>query len=95
VRITSEERRSAPAIHRRRSAGGSVNVRGNLQPVPAGSLIALPLTERGRSRASKATSCPPYIEITLNTVRRFVEIEREGWRASRARATRFGRSRGR
>ena len=65
-------------------AGGSVNVRGNVSSqFLTGLLIALPLTgSRTVVRVEGDLVSRPYIEITLNTVRRFgVEIEREDWAA--------------
>ena len=65
-------------------AGGSVNVRGNVSSqFLTGLLIALPLTgARTVVRVEGDLVSKPYIEITLNTVRRFgVEIEREDWTA--------------
>jgi 3-phosphoshikimate 1-carboxyvinyltransferase len=65
-------------------AGGGVNVRGNVSSqFLTGLLLALPLTgARTVVRVEGDLVSRPYIEITLNTVRRFgVEIEREDWTA--------------
>jgi 3-phosphoshikimate 1-carboxyvinyltransferase len=63
-------------------AGGEVTVRGNMSSqFLTGLLIALPLTAaRTVVRVEGGLISRPYVEITLNTVRRFgVEIERRGW----------------
>ena len=65
-------------------AGGDVDVRGNVSSqFLTGLLMALPLT--GAKTAVKVEGdliSKPYVEITLNTVRRFgVDIERRDWTA--------------
>ncbi|HEU0289885.1 MAG TPA: 3-phosphoshikimate 1-carboxyvinyltransferase [Burkholderiales bacterium] len=64
-------------------AGGSVSVRGDVSSqFLTGLLIALPLTgARTVVNVEGDLVSKPYVEITLNTMRRFgVEVAREGWK---------------
>jgi len=64
--------------------GGKVSVRGNVSSqFLTGLLMALPLThERTVVSVEGGLISKPYVEITLNTLRRFgVEVERHGWTA--------------
>jgi len=71
------------AIHRGAiRPGGTVSVRGNVSSqFLTGLLIALPLTgSRTVVNVEGELVSRPYVEITLNTLRRFgVAIERQGW----------------
>jgi 3-phosphoshikimate 1-carboxyvinyltransferase len=70
------------AIHSAKIGGGAISVRGNVSSqFLTGLLIALPLVRaRTRVRVEGELISKPYVEITLNTMRRFgVEIERNGW----------------
>ena len=63
-------------------AGGTVNVRGNVSSqFLTGLLIALPMTGSRTIIAVEGDLISrPYVEITLNTLRRFgVDVAREGW----------------
>jgi len=63
-------------------AGGTVNVRGNVSSqFLTGLLIALPMTgSRTIIAVDGDLISRPYVEITLNTLRRFgVDVAREGW----------------
>lgn len=63
-------------------AGGKVSVRGDVSSqFVTGMLIALPLTgARTILSVEGDLVSKPYVEITLNTLRRFgVEVERHGW----------------
>jgi 3-phosphoshikimate 1-carboxyvinyltransferase len=63
-------------------AGGTVSVRGDVSSqFVTGMLIALPLTgARTILSVEGDLVSKPYVEITLNTLRRFgVEVERHGW----------------
>ena len=63
-------------------AGGEVSVRGGVSSqFLTGLLIALPLAEaRTVVRVEGDLVSKPYVEITINMMRRFgVEIERDGW----------------
>jgi 3-phosphoshikimate 1-carboxyvinyltransferase len=65
-------------------AGGEVSVRGDVSSqFVTGLLIALPLTgARAVLTIEGELVSKPYVELTLNTLRRFgVEVERHGWRA--------------
>ena len=65
-------------------AGGRVSVRGDVSSqFVTGLLIALPLTgERTVLSVEGELVSKPYVELTLNTLRRFgVEVERQGWTA--------------
>ena len=63
-------------------AGGTVSVRGDVSSqFLTGLLLALPLTGDRRSLPSGRLVSKPYVEITLNMMRRFgVEAAREGWK---------------
>jgi len=64
------------------SAGGRVSVRGSVSSqFHTGLLLALPLTgARTVVTVEGALVSKPYVEITLNTMRRFgVAVERRGW----------------
>ena len=71
------------AIHRGRIRTGTpVRVRGNVSSqFLTALLLALPLTgAAGRIEVDGDLISKPYIEITLNALRRFgVDVEREGW----------------
>jgi 3-phosphoshikimate 1-carboxyvinyltransferase len=71
------------AIHRGAiRPGGSVSVRGNVSSqFLSGLLIALPLTgSRTVVNVEGELVSRPYVEITLNVLRRFgVAVERQGW----------------
>jgi 3-phosphoshikimate 1-carboxyvinyltransferase len=71
------------AIHRGAiRPGGTVSVRGNVSSqFLTGLLIALPLTgSRTVVNVEGELVSSPYVEITLNTLRRFgVAVERQGW----------------
>ncbi|MFN7085821.1 MAG: 3-phosphoshikimate 1-carboxyvinyltransferase [Burkholderiales bacterium] len=63
-------------------AGGEVGIRGNVSSqFLTALLIALPLTgKKTVVRVEGELISRPYVEITLNTMRRFgIEVEREGW----------------
>jgi len=65
-------------------AGGEVGVRGNVSSqFLTGLLMALPLTgARTVVKVEGELVSKPYVEITLNMMRRFgVEVGREGWKA--------------
>jgi 3-phosphoshikimate 1-carboxyvinyltransferase len=69
-------------IHKGAITGGAVSVRGHVSSqFLTGLLIALPLVaERTVVRVEGDLISKPYVEITLNTMRRFgIEIERDGW----------------
>ena len=76
-----------PPLHikpARISAGGKVSVRGNVSSQFLSALLmALPLTGRQTTIAVEGELISkPYVEITLNTMRRFgVEVARDGWAA--------------
>ena len=64
--------------------GGKVSVRGDVSSqFLTALLLALPLTGRQTTIAVEGELISkPYVEITLNTMRRFgVEVERDGWAA--------------
>ena len=66
------------------NAGGEVSVRGDVSSQFLSALLmALPLTGRQATIAVEGELISkPYVEITLNTMRRFgVEVAREGWAA--------------
>jgi len=70
------------AIHSAKTSGGRVSVRGNVSSqFLTGLLLALPLVRaRTEVHVEGELISKPYVEITLNTMRRFgVEIERNGW----------------
>jgi 3-phosphoshikimate 1-carboxyvinyltransferase len=66
------------------NAGGKVSVRGDVSSqFLTALLMALPLTGRQTTIAVEGELISkPYVEITLNTMRRFgVEVQRDGWAA--------------
>src|SRR5471030_2194318 len=66
------------------NAGGKVSVRGDVSSqLLSAMLMALPLTGRQTTIAVEGELISkPYVEITLNTMRRFgVEVARDGWAA--------------
>ena len=74
------------AIHTGKVRGASVSVRGDVSSQYLSALLmALPLT--GSERVVEVEGeliSKPYVEITLNIMRRFgVEVEREGWSSFR------------
>ena len=78
-----------PAIIR---AGGKVSVRGDVSSqFLTGLLLALPLTgARTVISVDGELISKPYVEITLNTLRRFgVDVRRDGWSAFTIPAARY------
>jgi 3-phosphoshikimate 1-carboxyvinyltransferase len=82
IDYTGEEGYPPLAIHPGRiAAGQTVRVRGEVSSQYLSALLmALPLAGGGKIEVTGELISKPYVEITLNLMRRFgVEVAREGW----------------